>query len=161
MQKSLALLMVGLCCGHSVADRPNVLMIAVDDLRPMLGCYGNHQIQTPNIDRLAKIGLVFDRAYCQYAKCGTSRLSIMTGLRPDSIGVFSNRDKDVEKFRSRSNQQPTLSQWMIRNGYQALSFGKIDHDGWHVDDHWSQPPFPGRPARCGKSLTPRRRQPRR
>ena len=78
-------------------DRPDILMIVVDDLRPMLGCYGDVRIKTPNIDRLAKRGVLFERAYCQYAKCGTSRLSLMTGLRPDSIGVFSNRDKDVAK----------------------------------------------------------------
>lgn len=83
------------------AEHPDVLMIMVDDLRPMLGCYGDPHIQTPNIDRLARQSVVFDRAYCQYAKCGTSRLSLMTGLRPDSIGVFSNRDRDVEAFRER------------------------------------------------------------
>ena len=71
----------------STAKQPDILMIAVDDLRPMLGCYGDKRIRTPHIDRLAQQSVVFERAYCQYAKCGTSRLSLMTGLRPDAIGV--------------------------------------------------------------------------
>ena len=57
-------------------ERPDILMIAVDDLRPMLGCYGEKHIKTPNIDRLARQSIVFERAYCQYAKCGASRLSL-------------------------------------------------------------------------------------
>ena len=126
------------------ADKPDILMIVVDDLRPMLGCYGDVRINTPNVDRLAKQGVVFERAYCQYAKCGTSRLSLMTGLRPDSIGVFSNRDKDVVDFRKRRPDAVSLSRWLKGQGYRAQSFGKIDHDGWHVDDEWSVPASPGR-----------------
>lgn len=128
------------------ADRPDVLMIVVDDLRPMLGCYGDARIKTPNIDRLARRGVVFERAYCQYAKCGTSRLSLMTGLRPDSIGVFSNRDKDVVAFRKRRPDAASLSRWLTRQGYHTQSFGKIDHDGWHNDEQWSVPASPGRPG---------------
>lgn len=126
------------------ADRPDILMIVVDDLRPMLGCYGDVRIKTPNIDRLAKRGVLFERAYCQYAKCGTSRLSLMTGLRPDSIGVFSNRDKDVVDFRKRRPDAVSLPRWLKGRGYHARSFGKIDHDGWHVDAEWSAPASPGR-----------------
>ncbi len=98
------------------ADRPNFLMIAVDDLRPMLGCYGHPGIHTPNIDRLAERGVVFERAYCQYAKCGTSRLSLMTGLRPDAIGVFSNNARDVAEFRKRRSDAPSIAAWMKQNG---------------------------------------------
>lgn len=127
-------------------DRPDILMIVVDDLRPMLGCYGDARIRTPNIDRLAKRGVLFERAYCQYAKCGTSRLSLMTGLRPDSIGVFSNRDKDVVAFRKRRPDAASMSRWLKIHGYHAQSFGKIDHDGWHVDGEWSVPASPGRPG---------------
>jgi iduronate 2-sulfatase len=121
-------------------------MIVVDDLRPMLGCYGDARIKTPNIDRLARRGVVFERAYCQYAKCGTSRLSLMTGLRPDSIGVFSNRDKDVVAFRKRRPDAASMSRWLKRQGYHAQSFGKIDHDGWHDDEQWSVSVSPGRPG---------------
>ena len=98
-------------------ERPDVLMIVVDDLRPMLGCYGDARIRTPNIDQLAKRGVLFERAYCQYAKCGTSRLSLMTGLRPDSIGVFSNRDKDVVEFRKRRPDAVSLARWLGQAGY--------------------------------------------
>lgn len=68
-------------------SRPNVLFIAIDDLRPELGCYGISSIKTPNIDALAASGFTFNRAYCQLAVCNPSRVSIMTGLRPDSTKV--------------------------------------------------------------------------
>ena len=69
--------------------RPNILFIAVDDLRNELGCYGAGEIRTPNIDRLAASAVRFDRAYCQVAVCNPSRVSLMTGLRPDSSGVWT------------------------------------------------------------------------
>jgi len=132
---------------HSVfaTKRPDVLLIVVDDLRPMLGCYGDPHVQTPSLDRLARRSVMFQRAYCQYAKCGTSRLSLMTGLRPDSIGVFSNRDQDVRAFRARRPDAVSLPKWLGQQGYFTQSFGKIDHDGWDVPTDWSTPPSPGRP----------------
>lgn len=139
---------------NAAAQPPDVLMIMVDDLRPMLGCYGDERIQTPNIDQLARRSVVFDRAYCQYAKCGTSRLSLMTGLRPDSIGVFSNRDRDVSEFRERRPDVRTLSKWLGEQGYHTRSFGKIDHDGWHVNEDWSVPPSPGRPQEMLEVVDP-------
>ena len=76
--------------GHLIGQgkKPNILFIPVDDLRPELGCYGNKKIKTPNIDRLAKSGLVFSRAYCQQAVCNPSRASLLTGLRPDSLQIW-------------------------------------------------------------------------
>lgn len=129
--------------GAGFAERPNILMIAIDDLRPMLGCYGDSRVVTPNIDRLAARSTVYDRAYCQYAKCGTSRLSIMTGLRPDSIGVFSNNERDVKRFRGESTAI-SLGKWFKQNGYHTQSFGKIYHDGWDNPEDWSVPSSPGR-----------------
>lgn len=134
--------------GHvaAAAGKRDILLIMVDDLRPMLGCYGHQEILTPNIDRLAQRGVLYERAYCQYAKCGTSRLSLMTGLRPDSIGVFSNSDRDVVRFREQRPGAATMARWFRQHGYFTQSFGKIDHDGWHVDDDWSVPASPGRPG---------------
>lgn len=68
----------------------NVLFIAIDDLRPQLACYGHKQMITPNVDRLAKTGTVFNRAYCQWAVCGPSRAGLLSGLRPDSSGIYYN-----------------------------------------------------------------------
>ena len=68
--------------------RPNVLFVAVDDLRPELGAYGAHHIHSPNIDGLARSSMMFTRAYCQSALCNPSRASMLTGLRPDSLRVW-------------------------------------------------------------------------
>ena len=109
--------------------KPNILMIAVDDLRPMLGCYGDPVALTPNIDRLAERGILFERAYCQFAKCGPSRLSILTGLRPDAIGVWSHRNEEAEKFRLRRPDAVSIPRWFKDHGWHAQGFGKVCHDG--------------------------------
>lgn len=130
--------------GQVGAEKPDVLLIMVDDLRPVLGCYGSTRVHTPNIDRLANRGVVFDRAYCQYAKCGTSRLSLLTGLRPDAIGVFSNNVRDVVHFRKANPSIQSLPRWLKDHGYETRSFGKIYHDGWDNPADWSVPSLPGR-----------------
>ena len=68
--------------------KPNILFLVSDDLRPELGCYGNTIIKSPNMDRLAQRGMVFNRAYCQQAVCSPSRSSVMTGMRPETTKVW-------------------------------------------------------------------------
>lgn len=72
------------------AEKPNILFIGIDDLRPELDCYGSGIAITPNLDALAEEGLRFNRAYCQQAICAPSRASLMTGTRPDTNGVTHN-----------------------------------------------------------------------
>jgi uncharacterized sulfatase len=105
--------------------KPNVLFIAVDDMNNDLGCYGHPTVRSPNIDRLAKQGVRFDKAYCQYPICGASRTSVMTGLRPDKTRAFGN---DYH-FRKHLPDTVTLSQLFKNNGYHAARVGKIYHYG--------------------------------
>src|SRR6185503_13440081 len=84
----VALVFCGLFCNGTVASpKPNVLLICVDDLKPVLGCYGDKRIQSPNIDRLAKRSVLFERAYCNQAVCAPSRNALMTGVRPTTLGI--------------------------------------------------------------------------
>jgi arylsulfatase A-like enzyme len=102
-------------------SRPNVLFIAVDDLRPALGCYGDPLAQSPHIDQLAKSSRVFQRAYVQQAVCGASRASMLTGRLPDQIRVWHNR----HLFRDTLPNGVTLPQLFKNNGYHAQGLGKV------------------------------------
>jgi len=118
-------------------DHPNVLFVAIDDLRPELGTYGT-ALKTPNFDRLARSGMRFDRAYCQQAVCGASRLSMMGGLYPTRTG---EQTFHVEGWRKRHPDLLTMNQHFVDNGYRTIGLGKIYHGtrGAGVDpDHWSQ-----------------------
>jgi len=118
-------------------QRPNVLFIAIDDLRPELGCYGSAIAKSPNLDKLAKEGMRFDRAYCQQAICSPSRASLMTGARPDQIGVIEN----TAYFRELNPEIVTLPQHFIKHGYEAVYCGKIYHGRMTDDKHsWSRKP---------------------
>jgi len=118
-------------------QRPNVLFIAIDDLRPELGCYGSVIAKSPNLDKLAKEGMRFDRAYCQQAICSPSRASLMTGARPDEIGVIEN----TAYFRELNPEIVTLPQHFIKHGYEAVYCGKIYHGRMTDDKHsWSRKP---------------------
>ena len=103
--------------------RRNVLFIAIDDLRPELGCYGKSYIKSPHIDRLARQGRVFLRAYCQQAVCGPSRTSLLTGLRPDTTHCWGN----ATHFRRQVPQAITLPQQFKLHGYHTEGMGKIFH----------------------------------
>jgi len=122
--------------GYQAAKgKPNVLFIAVDDLRPELGCYGRDYIKSPNIDRIAKSGMVFNRAYCQQAVCSPSRSSLMTGTRPDTTKVYDL----VTHFRAALPDVVTLAQNFKQNGYFVQGIGKIYHPGYDDPQSWSTP----------------------
>ncbi len=115
----------------------NVLFIIVDDLRPLLGCYGHPEIHTPNIDALAQRGTLFNRAYCQYPLCSPSRTSMITGLRPETTGVLDNS----MDFRDRLPNVVTLPQHFKTHGYHTQSVGRVFHLPTLQDDEnsWSAP----------------------
>ena len=116
-------------------DRPNVLFIAVDDLRPEFGAYGAQHVHSPNLDCLARSGVTFLRAYCQQAVCSPSRSSVLTGARPDTTRVY---DLNTH-FRTALPQVVTLGEHFKNNGYFVQGVGKIYHPGFDDTPTWSVP----------------------
>ncbi len=118
-------------------DKKNVLFIVVDDLRPELGCYGDENIMSPNIDKLAADGYKFTNAYCQVPVCGASRSSFLSGLRPTrtrfvDFGAWVQKDApDAE----------TLPMYFKKNGYTTISNGKVFHHKTDSQDSWSEKPW--------------------
>jgi iduronate 2-sulfatase len=139
----LFVLLVALGCKQKTVQfkeaqkKPNILFIGIDDLRPELGCYGSDIAISPNLDKLASEGLLFNKAYCQQAICGPSRASLLTGIRPETSGVFHN----YIKFRDVNPDVVTLPQHFKNNGYETVYMGKIFHHG-DLDDEksWSRLP---------------------
>ena len=125
------------------ADKPNILLICVDDLKPALGCYGDPLARTPNIDRLAARGLRFELAFCNQAVCAPSRNNLMLGSRSTSTGIYTLG----EHFRNVVPNGVTMTQYFMRHGWRAEALGKILHSGHGNHDDpasWSVPTIPGK-----------------
>ena len=146
------------------ADKLNFLLIIADDLRDTVGCYGNTQVRTPNIDRLAQRGVRFEHAYVQYPVCNPSRTSFLTGLRCEQTHVVGN----TTRFRSVMPDVITLPQLLRQSGWHAASYGKIFHvgevmgemgEGWiDLGKSWDealmfQPTAAGSVSEAGRNLT--------
>ena len=121
---ALALLSPAITFAQRTKNRPNILMIPVDDLKPMMGCYGNSDIITPNLDRLAEMGTIFLNNACQQAVCGPTRVSLMTGRYPDSTKVWDLHTP----MRSVNPDLLTLPQYLIQQGYETTGIGKTYHN---------------------------------
>uniref|UniRef100_A0A5F5PPQ5 Iduronate 2-sulfatase n=1 Tax=Equus caballus TaxID=9796 RepID=A0A5F5PPQ5_HORSE len=111
--------------GELATDPLNVLLIIVDDLRPSLGCYGDQLIRSPNIDQLASHSLLFQNAFAQQAVCAPSRVSFLTGRRPDTTRLY-----DFNSYwRVHAGNFSTIPQYFKENGYVTMSVGKVFHPG--------------------------------
>src|SRR5690606_28555184 len=118
------------------SPKPNVLFIAVDDLKPILGCYGDELVKTPHIDRLAERGTVFLHNYCQQAVCGPTRASLMSGMRPDYTKVW-----DLEtRMRDVNPGILALPQYFVAQGQSSRGIGTI-YDPRCVDRRRDRPPW--------------------
>jgi len=115
-------------------QKPNILFIAVDDLKPMLGCYGDKTIKTPNIDRIANNGTIFMANYVQQAVCGPTRASLMTGMRPDYTKVWDLKTK----MRDKNPDIVSIPQYFSTYGYTTQGVGKI-YDIRCVDEEFDKP----------------------
>jgi arylsulfatase A-like enzyme len=152
---SLSLAVSLLCCPEAPAaagkERPHVLFLAVDDLNHWVGHLGrNEQAKTPNIDRLARRGVTFTRAYCAAPVCNPSRAALMSGLRPGQTGVYDN-GQDWQKAIA---AEKTLTTQFRKAGYRAFGAGKIYHGGAHRAAEWDD-----YLRGAGKKLTASKRHP--
>ncbi|MBE0391394.1 arylsulfatase A-like enzyme [Flavobacterium sp. 7E] len=137
----LPLLLLAVLSSYSAFSQkkkqPNILFIAVDDLRAELGTYGSEIVKSPNIDALSQNGVQFNRAYCQEAICGPSRASVMTGARNETINVIDL----FQDFRENVPSIVTIPQHFKENGYETVFTGKVFHPGFTDDEmSWSRKP---------------------
>ena len=141
-----ALLLAGHCI-YAAEARPNVLFIASDDMRPQLGCYGDPTVHSPNLDALAKRGMVFTRSYVQQALCSPSRISMLTGRYPSTTGIF----EIGRTLRTTMPDITTMPQHFKDNGYHTRSLGKIYHVGIDDDASWTVPAWHSKTPRYSDS----------
>mgnify|MGYP001812946729 CR=1 FL=1 len=136
------------------ADRPNVLLICVDDLRPELNCFGKSYIQSPNIDALAATGRAYHRHYVQSPTCGASRYALLTGMYGSSSnGALFDRAKRLAD-RPRS-VPPSMPAWFREQGYRTVSVGKVSHHpGGRGGDDWDDESIPEMPNSWDRHLLP-------
>ncbi len=132
----VSLLLFAQLAASSRGAPPHVLFIAIDDLRPELGCYGSPMVKSPHLDALAARGLRFDRAYCQEAICSPSRASLLTGTRPDTNGLTHN----YIDFADVDQSLTTLPGHFADNGYETVFCGKIFHRNEHSPESWTRHP---------------------
>src|SRR5687768_15895729 len=136
--KSLSTLLTVLLFALVTADshaatQPNVLFIAIDDLNHWVGHLGrNPQTQTPNMDRLAKMGVTFTKAYCTAPACNPSRASLMSGQRPSTTGCYNNS----QNWRPGISEDKFLNSHFAAAGYRVFGAGKIYHGGFGHGGHW-------------------------
>lgn len=151
---------LGSACPARAADRPNILFIAIDDLNDWVGCLGGHpQAHTPNIDRLARRGVLFTNAHCQAPICQPSRTSVLTGTQPFHNGVYDIQ----QQFRDAPALKDaiTLPRYFRQHGYRTIVTGKISHHSPEADD-WTErgpnrgswPKFPWRDRETISGLPP-------
>ncbi len=107
------------------AQKPNVLLILVDDLKPAMGCYGDNAAITPNMDALARRGMQFDMAYCNQAVCAPSRFTLMLGAHSTSTGLYGLGSN----LRKAWPGAVTMPQYFAKHGYRTESLGKVFHIG--------------------------------
>ncbi|MGM0377096.1 MAG: sulfatase [Bacteroidota bacterium] len=114
--------------GKELPENPNILFIAIDDLRPELGCYGNDYIKSPNIDKLAETGAVFTNHFVQVPTCGASRYSMLTGILPKTRGHLGNDAcSNFIAGKPETEVPETFIHHLRRNGYYTVGIGKISH----------------------------------
>ncbi len=124
---------------EAITQKPNILFIAVDDLKPLMSAYGDKIAKTPGMDRLAKEGFAFQNCYVQQAISGATRASILTGMRPDKTRVWDL----VTDFRQVNPNAVSMPEYFIKNGYETAAVGKIYHMGsagpGHDAPSWTMP----------------------
>ena len=137
-----------------VNKKPNVLLICVDDLRPELGCYGVDYIRSPNIDKLARSGVLFRRHYVQAPTCGASRYTLLTGrYGPAGNGALFQRAGQLKS--SPDAVPPSMPAWFRKAGYTTVSIGKVSHHpGGRGGRDWNDDAQPEMPNSWDRHLLP-------